>query len=814
MKRPKDAMPDSPHRAWFWLGIAAVAVIALIARWALFFEQRSFAMLQRTYDLIVTTDELSAKLGDVDDNAVAYLSTRRPNYRVLLDASREAVRRDEDALAALVGGDAQQRARIDRLRPLVELELDDVEQKVSREDLAGLVARAAGTRLSSGQRTIYEIRNIIGEMEADEHATLSRFSRISQSRQQTGMAVLAGSTLLASCCLLLGQTIVNRNISRRLRAEEGRSVSEKRFEILCNHAPIGIYETDADGFCVYTNRRWSEMSGLTASQSLGHGWMKVVHPEDRDTVFEDWQGVLSRGASWEYRLITPQGQLRWIRALGVPIHSPQGNLTGYMGTLEDVTEQWLAARALEDRDALNRAVLNSLPASIAVIKSDGTVQAANETWEKTAKEDPDSPACFVIPGENYLEKCKLAAAGGSAAMESAVAGMQSVLQGVRVNFEMQYSWRLASGKAWFHLLVIPLPSIRGGGAVITHLDITRRKRAEERFRLVVEAAPSAFVVSDHQGNIRLVNSRAERLFGYSRQELRGRRIQSLVPGYVGKPEFTGSSASEESAFAIRSDGARIPVEVELSTIETEEGLWILSSIVDVTERRNADLALRESRQELRRLAGRLIHAQEEERRRISRQLHDDLSQKLALLAFDASNLLMSASPSGNGLQEGLRGLKSRVVQLAQDVRQIAHQLHPAILEDLGLIAALTELCDEFSAREGIKASCEHNAMPDCIPKEAASCLYGVAQEALHNILKHARASRVLMRVEGDDKGIHLSVRDDGVGFNEHAAAAVHGLGIISMKERVHLVQGEFSIHSARGQGCEVSVFVPLPGELR
>jgi PAS domain S-box-containing protein len=814
MKRPKDAKPDSPHRAWFWLGIAAVTVIALIARWALYSEQRSFAMVQHAYDVIVTTDELSAKLGDVDDNAVAYLSTGRPNYRVLMDTSRETVRRDEDMLAALVQVDARQRVRLEKLRSLVELELTDIEQKVSQEDLASLMVRGGASRLSTVQRTIYEIRNIIGEMEADEHATLSRFSRLSETRQQTGMAALAGSTLLASCCLLLGQTLLNRNISRRLRAEEGLSVSEKRFEILCNHAPIGIYETDAEGFCVYTNPRWSEISGLTAVQSLGHGWMKVVHPSDRDTVFEGWQGVISRGASWEYRLITSQGQLRWIRALGVPIYSPRGDLTGYMGTLEDITERRLAARALEDREALNRAVLNSLPACIAVVKSDGTVQAANETWQKMARENPDSPGCYVAPGENYLEKCQQAAAEGSAAMVSAVKGMQAVLQGELVNFEMQYSWHQAAGTAWFHLLVTPLSNIGGGGAVIIHLDITRRKRAEERFRLVVEAAPSAFVVSDHEGNIRLVNSRAEKLFGYSRQELRGRRIQSLVPGHVWKPELTGSSSNEESAFAVHSDGARIPVEVELSTIETEEGLWILSSIVDVTERRNADLALRESRQELRRLAGRLIHAQEEERRRISRQLHDDLSQKLALLAFDASSLLMSSPPSENGLRDGLRGLKIRVVQLAQDVRQIAHQLHPAILEDLGLIAALTELCEEFSAREGIKARCEHHAMPDRIPKEAASCLYGVAQEALHNIKKHAHASKVVMCVEGDQKGICLSIRDDGVGFNEQSAAARHGLGIISMKERVHLVQGEFSIRSERGRGCEVNVFVPLPGELQ
>jgi signal transduction histidine kinase len=214
------------------------------------------------------------------------------------------------------------------------------------------------------------------------------------------------------------------------------------------------------------------------------------------------------------------------------------------------------------------------------------------------------------------------------------------------------------------------------------------------------------------------------------------------------------------------------------------------------------------------LAGRLINVQEEERKRISRELHDDLSQKLALLAFDTGSLVLAPPGSGEEMKEPLRNLQTRVVQLSKDVRQLSHQLHPTILEDLGITAALNELCDELSARERIEVLFEPEPVPKALPLNVASCLYRVAQEALHNVVKHARASQVRLKVSGNTEEMRLYVHDNGVGFDSEADQSRHGLGIVSMKERVALVHGEFSIHAEPGRGTEVRVFVPLSKEVK
>ena len=151
--------------------------------------------------------------------------------------------------------------------------------------------------------------------------------------------------------------------------------------------------------------------------------------------------------------------------------------------------------------------------------------------------------------------------------------------------------------------------------------------------------------------------------------------------------------------------------------------------------------------------------------------------------------------------------------MSEDVRQIAHQLHPSILEDLGLNSALSELCEEFSTRTGIVATCEQETPPEAMPMEVASCLYRVAQEALHNVSKHARASQVRLMIRGSPEGVSLCIHDDGAGFDLKTGSWQHGIGIVSMKERVRLVQGEFSIHSEPGRGTTVSVFVPLAKEV-
>jgi signal transduction histidine kinase len=148
--------------------------------------------------------------------------------------------------------------------------------------------------------------------------------------------------------------------------------------------------------------------------------------------------------------------------------------------------------------------------------------------------------------------------------------------------------------------------------------------------------------------------------------------------------------------------------------------------------------------------------------------------------------------------------------MSADVRRISHQLHPSILEDLGLASALREMCGEFSAREGIEATFEQETMPEALKMEVKSCLYWIAHEALHNVSKYAHASHVRVSLSGDPKGVQICIHDDGVGFDPHARRG-HGLGLVSMKERAIMVQGELSIRSQPGQGTEVRASIPLPG---
>jgi signal transduction histidine kinase len=242
-------------------------------------------------------------------------------------------------------------------------------------------------------------------------------------------------------------------------------------------------------------------------------------------------------------------------------------------------------------------------------------------------------------------------------------------------------------------------------------------------------------------------------------------------------------------------------------------------IVDITERKEAEWALRENEEALRKsyariedLAGRLIAAQEEERRHIARELHDDLNQQVAALAIGISRLKRQFSNAGAPVQEQIVKLQNKTDLLSERIRQVSHELHSSILQHVGLPAALNSYCAEFSDREGIAVALDIGDGFEALPPEAALCLYRVAQESLRNVARHSGARRAAVTLARANGAVELRVVDQGVGFDPGQAHECRGLGLVSMEERVKLLHGSFVLTTRPGAGTELRAQIPLRGE--
>jgi PAS domain S-box-containing protein len=227
---------------------------------------------------------------------------------------------------------------------------------------------------------------------------------------------------------------------------------------------------------------------------------------------------------------------------------------------------------------------------------------------------------------------------------------------------------------------------------------------------------------------------------------------------------------------------------------------VMGATIDITEHRETEAALRD-------LSGRLLQAQEDERTRIAKELHDGVSQALSLLAVEF-DLLARQTPDLEQLRAHMVDFSARVKGLLAEVHQLSHALHPAKLEQLGLAAALGGLCRDFQA-SGVTVRFESAGVPRTLENEVALCFYRVCQEALQNVLKHAGVKRALVVLNADIDGLHMSIRDEGRGFDLAARSGQGSLGLVSMRERVRMVRGEIEWETQPGYGTVVSVRVPF-----
>jgi signal transduction histidine kinase len=209
------------------------------------------------------------------------------------------------------------------------------------------------------------------------------------------------------------------------------------------------------------------------------------------------------------------------------------------------------------------------------------------------------------------------------------------------------------------------------------------------------------------------------------------------------------------------------------------------------------------------LSGMLINAQEAERSRLAAEIHDDFSQRLALLALGLETAAEKVPKASEDLSHQLQDLSNEVCNLGEELHTLSHRLHSSSLERLGLVPSVNAFCKEFSAQQGIEIDFTHDQIPRKMNPEVALCVFRIVQESLRNVKKHSGASKAQVSMQVVDGAIHLLVSDQGVGFNPQGIKGREGLGTRSMAERAHLLGGRLEIRSKVGKGTIIAVRVPL-----
>lgn len=354
-------------------------------------------------------------------------------------------------------------------------------------------------------------------------------------------------------------------------------------------------------------------------------------------------------------------------------------------------------------------------------------------------------------------------------------------------------------------------------------DISRRIESEQRAMAanqqsesIINSLPGVFYLYDREGNFMRWNKNFERVSGYTGEEI---SAMSPVDFFEGDEKellrekirtvFAVGYAEVQANFFTK-DGRKIPYYFN-GCSATFNGIdYLVGMGIDITDRTEAENAMRERTEEIQKLTGYLENVREEERTRIAREIHDELGQQLTGLKMDASWIDKKISNTTDAhIREKIAAMISLIDETVKTVRRISSELRPGILDDLGLVPALEWQCQEFEKRTGIKSQCHADLSEYNFDKNLSTNIFRVYQEALTNIARHAQATAVETSLTKQNGYVNLTITDNGVGFDLEEVKSKKSLGLVGMRERAMLFQGELTIQTAKGKGTVIVLRAPL-----
>lgn len=617
---------------------------------------------------------------------------------------------------------------------------------------------------------------------------------------------------------LVGFCEIAQDITERKRAEkvleEANRALEKQtavlqagqelLKIFVRNVPAGVAMLDREMRYLEVSDRWCADYGVEAPQLLG-----VSHYEVFPNMPERWREVHRRALDGETlradedRWDRPNGTT-WVRWEVRPWKTPQGSIGGIVIFAEDITHSKQTDEALRTSEELLR-----LAAQI------GKMYAYS--WDVETDEvlrSPQYATVLGIPHQTRFTRKQLLQQvhpEDRANWICSTLGMTPDSPSTRITYRVLRPkgvevWLEKNAHAFFDsdgrmLRVIGMVA-----------DVTERKRAEEgiresekQFRTIVETTNEGVWLLDSELHTSYVNRQMAEMLGYEPGQIVGRSVFDFYfaedvehkKQVLSRRQQGLSDQCEERL--LRKDGNELWVRMAATPVFKDNGEFggALAMMADITERKRAEKALAD-------MSRKLIQAQEQERARIGRELHDDINQRLAMLALELEQLQDNYPEVRSRVQE----LRKETAEISNDVQALSHELHSSKLEYLGVVAGMKSWCKEFSERQSMEIDFK-TEVSSTLPLEVGLSLFRVIQEALHNAQKHSGVKRIELQLREDSGEIHLVVSDLGRGFDLETAMQGRGLGLTSMGERVRLMNGTISIESKPMCGTTIHVRVPL-----
>ncbi len=611
------------------------------------------------------------------------------------------------------------------------------------------------------------------------------------------------------------------DITGRKQAEENLKEQEREYRLLVRAIPAVVFKGYADWSIDFFDNEIETLTGYQQEEfsSRRLKWSDLILEEDLAGAKLAFVKALKEDGRFirEYRIRTKDGRILWIEARGQIVFRPDGQIDHVTGVLYEVGERKATREAL----LLSESRLAKAQQLAHLGYWEFNLQSGEMIWSEELYRICGVDKGSFVPS---FQAVGLVHPEDEARVRD---GFERALAGERPFSQVS---RIVRPNGVIRYLHIQAEIIRDGQGrpwrlVGTAQDITERRIAEmrlreseARFRAIFERAALGISLIDLQGRVLSVNKVFQEMLGYKEEELRGKLVTELTHADDQKRTlqlFLELASGRRESYQMekryrRKNGQYLWCRVTASLVQDSDGqpLYVAGMVEDITQRKQAETHLQESEEKLRHLASQLMSAQEDERKRISRELHDELGQALLVLKLQAREIEKGLPPEEQGLQKECQGILANLDQVVDKVRRLSHDLSPIILEDLGLSAALQHLIREFSKHNHLECDFQETDIDDLFPLEAQVAIYRIFQECLTNVGKHSQATRLRVVMDKGPDRVSFLIWDDGKGYSPNKRRRGRGLGLVAMEERARMVGGRLAVQSREGQGVSISFEIP------